>query len=39
MFLQYLKKKNIDEVYFLHADKHKSLLQVDIKILGVFDQA
>ena len=36
-FLQY-HKKNVDEVYFLHADKRKSFLQVDTNILGVFDQ-
>ena len=31
-------RKNIDEVYFLCADKHESVLQVDTKILGVFGQ-
>ena len=31
--LQYLKKKLSDEVDFLHADKHESLLQVDSMIL------
>ena len=30
--LQYLKKKVIDEVDFLHADKHESLLQIDTMI-------
>ena len=33
IFLQYLKKKDIDEVYFLQADKHESFLQVDTIIL------
>ena len=28
-----------DEVYFWHADKHRSLLQVDTVILGVCNQA
>ena len=27
--LQYLKKEERDEVDFLHADKHQTLLQVD----------
>ena len=31
--LQYFKKKLSDEVDFLHADKHESLLQVDSMIL------
>ena len=31
--LQYLKKEVSDEVYFLHADKHESLLQIDTMIL------
>ena len=31
--LQYLKKKVSDEVDFLHADKHESLLQIDTMIL------
>ena len=31
--LQYLKKEVSDEVDFLHADKHKSLLQIDTMIL------
>ena len=31
--LQYLKKKVSDEVDFLHADKHESLLQIDTIIL------
>ena len=31
--LQYLKKELSDEVDFLHADKHESLLQIDIMIL------
>ena len=39
IFMQYLKKKNIDEVYFLHPDKPESFLQVDTDILVVFGQA
>ena len=31
--LQYLKKELSDEVDFLHADKHESLLQIDTMIL------
>ena len=31
--LQYFKKGLIDEVDFLHADKHESLLQIDSIIL------
>ena len=31
--LQYLKKEVSDEVNFLHADKHESLLQIDTMIL------
>ena len=31
--LQYLKEELSDEVDFLHADKHKSLLQIDSMIL------
>ena len=31
--LQYLKKEVSDEVNFLHADKHESLLQIDAMIL------
>ena len=31
--LQYLKKELSDEVGFLHADKHESLLQIDSMIL------
>ena len=38
IFLQYLQKKNIHEVHFLHADKHESFLQVDTNILGLFGQ-
>ena len=34
MSLQYLKKEIIDEVDFLHADKHQSFLQVDFNTLG-----
>ena len=32
IFLQYLKKELSDEVDFLHADKHESLLQIDSMI-------
>ena len=28
----------IDEVHFCHADKHRSILQVDAVILGVLSQ-
>ena len=31
--LEYLKKEVSDEVDFLHADKHESLLQIDTMIL------
>ena len=31
--LQYLKKKVSDEIDFLHAGKHESLLQIDILTL------
>ena len=31
--MQYLKKEVSDEVDFLHADKHESLLQIDTMIL------
>ena len=31
--LQYLKKELSDEVDFLHADKHESLLQINSMIL------
>ena len=35
--MQYIKKEVSDEVYFLHADKHESLLQIDAMILmGIF---
>ena len=34
MFLQYLKKEVRDKVYFLHAHKHQSFLQVDFNTLG-----
>ena len=33
IFLQYPKKEVSDEVDFLHADKHESLLQIDTMIL------
>ena len=31
--LQYLKKEVNDEVDFLHADKHESVIQIDTMIL------
>ena len=31
--LEYIKKEESDEVDFLHADKHESLLQIDTMIL------
>ena len=31
--LQYLQKEVSDEVDFLHADKHESLLEIDTMIL------
>ena len=34
MSLQYLKKEASDEVDFLHADKHESLLQIDTMIFN-----
>ena len=37
--MQYLKKEVNDEVFFHNADKHRSLLQVDIIILDVCNQA
>ena len=36
--LQYLKEKVMDEVDFLHADKHERFLQIDTIILGVCSQ-
>ena len=35
MALQYPKKEVIDQVDFLHADKHQSFLQVDLNTLGM----
>ena len=35
MSLQYLKKEIRNEVDFLHADKHRSFLQVDFNTLGI----
>ena len=32
--MQYRKKEVNDEVYFLHADKHRGLLQCDTIIFG-----
>ena len=32
--LQHVKKEVSDEVDFLHADKHESLLQIDTMIFG-----
>ena len=37
--LQYFKNKVNDEVYFLQADKHRLLLQIDTIILSVYKQA
>ena len=37
-FLQNRKKKKIDKVYILHAEKRKNFLQVDVNILGLFGQ-
>ena len=34
IFVQYLRKNNVNEVYFLYADKHESFLQVDTNILA-----
>ena len=34
-FLQYLKKEVRDQVDFLYAEKHESVLQVDFNTLGV----
>ena len=31
--LQHVEKEMSDAVYFLYADKHESLLQIDTKIL------
>ena len=34
--LQYLKKEVSDEIDFLHADKHESLLQIDtVTLIGI----
>ena len=34
--MQYLKKEVIDEIDFLHADKHESLLQIDtMTLIGI----
>ena len=38
IFLQYLKKKNIDEVYFLLADEQIEFPKVETNILVVFGQ-
>ena len=35
MFLQYLEKEVRDEVDFLHADKHRNFMQVDLNILSI----
>ena len=37
--LQYLKKEVSDEVDFLHADEHKSFLQIDTMIFDWDGQA
>ena len=36
--MQYLEKEANLEVYFWHADKHQSLLQLDAIILGLCNQ-
>ena len=36
--MSYLKKELNYEVYFWHADKQRSLLQVDSVLFGVCDQ-
>ena len=35
----YVKEELNDELYFWHADKHRSLLRVDTIILVVYNQA
>ena len=37
--MQYLKKEGRDEVDFLYADKHQTILQVDTIALGGHGQA
>ena len=37
--MQYLKKELNDKIYFWHSDKHRSLLQVDTIVLGLYNQA
>ena len=37
--LHYLKKEVSEKVYFLHADKHQSFLQIDSMIFDGDDQA
>ena len=35
--LQYLEKEVSDKIYFLHADKHESLLQIDtLTLIGIY---
>ena len=38
IFLHYLKKEGMDEVDFVHADKHQTTAQVDTINLGGHDQ-
>ena len=35
---KYLKKEGNSDVYFWHADKHQTILQVQTNILGVHSQ-
>ena len=37
--MQYLKKEEMDEVDFYHADKHQIILQVDIIKIGGYGKA
>ena len=37
--MQYLKEEVNDKVYFWHAEKHPTFLQVDLIILDVLSQA
>ena len=37
--MEFLKKEVNDEVYFWHADNHRSLLQADTITFGVCNQA
>ena len=37
--MQYLKEEVNDKIYFCHAEKHQTFLQVDLIILGVRSEA